>query len=332
MFEPSEGIIPVGESQEISISIFPLDASVFVSNAVCHVGMGVHAIVPNPIIRTELSAIGKYAYIQLSEPEVSFHEVVSGVKVSSKDVILRNESVVPAEFELVRLDKDRDEVFEVWPKYGIIPPKSEVQVSVSYNALAMGCFSLDRYAYITPAKHSTTLTCRGLSLPPKVSLTKDISNLTTSSDNGVTTIKSEASPDFSLNFNDIEIGGSNTRLIYLQNYSSRDVSFSIICDAGGIFKVSPVQGIIPAYFKAFPVTVVFAPPKPNNFYRRFFVLVGDALPLFYDCMGTGFIRSKGKIKEQRPAPIRFAHVQAYRNRLSQGMGDLSPDEIEEVYP
>ena len=48
-----------GKSQEIVVKIVPLDASVFVSVAVCHVGSGVHAIIPDPLITTKLSAIGK---------------------------------------------------------------------------------------------------------------------------------------------------------------------------------------------------------------------------------------------------------------------------------
>lgn len=48
-----------GKSQEIIVKIVPTDASVFVSVAVCRVGAGVHAIIPDPIITTKLSAIGK---------------------------------------------------------------------------------------------------------------------------------------------------------------------------------------------------------------------------------------------------------------------------------
>eukprot|EP01040_Poterioochromonas_malhamensis_P021834 gene21834-26426_t len=95
--------------------------------------------------------------------------------------------------------------------------------------------------------------------------------------------------------------------------------------------MSPKQGIIPPLTKSFAVTLLFQPSKPMNYYRRFFVLVEDALPLFYDCMGTGFIRAKGEVKEQRPAPIRHAHVQAYRNRNGQGMGALSPDQLDKLY-
>lgn len=33
-----------------------------------------------------------------------------------------------------------------------------------------------------------------------------------------------------------------------------------------------------------------------------------------DTMGTGYLSAKGEVQEQRPAPLRHAHVQAFRNR------------------
>ena len=323
----------------------------FVSIAACHVGTGVHAIIPDPIISTKLSAIGKYAYITLSDPEINFGEVISGIVPDRREVLLRNESVVPAEFELIRFDRDRDEVFNITPKSGVILPRSEIPITIQYSALAMGCYSLDRYAFRTPGNCNTTLTLKGMTMPPTVSLYKQpvvnykneeevvhdstlnplFNSLSGSNSLASTTNKKEGAPDFSLNFRDVEVGKVETRILYLRNDSHRDAAFSIIADENGTFKMHPKQGIIPALFKSFAVTIVFSPPKPNNYYRRFFVLVGDALPLFYDCLGTGYIRAKGEVKEQRPAPIRHAHIQAYRNRLVQKVGHLSPDELDYLY-
>lgn len=342
---PSEGIVPVGRHHDITLSIRPEDASVFVAQAVCRVGEGVHAIIPEPIIMTKLSAIGKFAYINLSDALVSFEEVVSGVKPERKEIALLNNSVVPAEFGLIRLDNDRDEVFVIEPKGGIIPPRSEVAVTIEYRALAMGCYSHDRYAFRTPGNCNTILNLRGMSMAPRVKLYKEVvpskeNAGSTSGPNGtmVSALSltgsiggEEGAPLFSFNFRDVEIGLVSTRIMYISNDSQRAVPFSVTADENGAFKMSPKQGVIPPLTKSFPVTLVFAPTKPMNYYRRFFVLVEDAMPLFYDCLGTGFIRAKGEIKEQRPAPIRHAHVQAYRNRNGQGAGGLSPDELDSLY-
>ncbi len=334
---PSQGVVPVGKSHEITLSIRPTDASVFVAQAICHVGRGVHAIIPQPIISTKLSAIGKFAYISLSDNVVSFDEVVSGMIPESKEIVLSNSSVVPAEFQLIRLDNDRDEVFDIHPKQGIIPPRSEVNVIINYRALAMGCYTHDRYAYRTPGNCNTVLTLKGTSMPPKITLYKEVvptkpkPQQTTNTADLSGSLREEGAPIFSLNFRDIELGKVETRLFFLQNDSPRDVPFYVLGDEHGIFKMTPKQGIIPALVKSYPVKVVFVPTKPINYYRRFFVLVGDALPLFYDCLGTGFIRAKGEVKEQRPAPLRHAHIQAYRNRSVQGYGGLNPDELDALY-
>lgn len=331
VFEPSEGTIHPGAFHEITVSLVPMDASVFVAKAICRVGEGVHAIIPNPVLTFKLSAIGKFTFLTLSEGFISFGEVVSGTSSDTKETVLQNTSLVPAEFELVRLDNDRDEVFDVTPKKGIIPPRSEVPVLIKYSALAMGCYTLDRYAYRTPSNCNIILTLQGLTMPPKVSLIKDVAPAASTTLTTGSSLSEEGSPLFSLNFRDIEIGKMESRIIFLSNESAREVTFSIMGDEHGIFKMLPKQGIIPPLIKSYAVKVIFIPVKPINYYRRFFVLVGDALPLFYDCLGTGFIRAKGEVKEQRPAPIRHAHVQAYRNRSVEGKGGCTPEELDELY-
>jgi hypothetical protein len=175
VLEPSEGIIHAKRSQVIRVSLYPLDASVYVAQVNCTVGEGVHAIIPNPVISTRLSAIGKFAFIVLSEDTIAFGEVLCGTapEKTTKEVLLRNDNVVPAEFNLIRNENDRDEVFEVYPKQGVIPPQSSITVTVRYNALAIGCYSLDRYTFRTPDSCCTTLTLTGVSMPSRITLYKD---------------------------------------------------------------------------------------------------------------------------------------------------------------
>ncbi len=106
----------------------------------------------HPSIYTCTSYSGKYAYIVLSEFEINYKEVLCGTPAlaTKKDVILRNNSVVPAEFTCIRHENDCEEVFEVYPRDGVIPPQSSVSIVVHYHALAMGTFSLDQYTFKTP--------------------------------------------------------------------------------------------------------------------------------------------------------------------------------------
>lgn len=326
---PSRGIIPVGHKQDIEISINPKDASVFASQALCHVGEGVHAIIPEPILGTRLSAIGKYTYIVISDDTVDFGEILTGTPTDTvrKEVLLRNQSVVPAEFQCTRVESDRDEVFFISPMSGVIPALSEITVTVQYSARASGCYSQDEYIFSTPGKCTTSLTCCGLSIAPKVVLHKDGTNF---NDVMSGVLDHKGTPHDSINFNDIEIGSLVTRIFYLKNSSDVSTSFYILGDPEGVFQMCPSKGEIPGGMEI-PVKMTFTPVKPINYYRRLYVLIHNALPILYDVMGTGYIRAKGEVKEQRPAPMRHAHVQAYRNRCMKGYDLLSPDELDVMY-
>jgi cilia- and flagella-associated protein 65 len=331
--EPSNGIIPGGETMDIRVSIIPTDASVVVAQAVCTVGEGVHALIDEPTLVTRLSAIGKYAYISLSESEVNFGEVLTGTHADAhiKEIVLRNTSVVPAEFSLVRHETDADSVFELYPKEGVIPPQSEQIVSIRYHALAFGSYSLDRFTYITPGDCRTSVAISGTCMPAKVTLQKEAAMTpgTVVVDGNV--VFPDGAPANSLNFRDVELGKAETRILQVRNRSDHDVYVNICTGSDGVFRVDPPRGVIKAEGPPFNIIVTFTPNHPINYYKRIWIMVGDSTPLFFDNMGSGYIRAKGDIKEQRPAPLRHAHVQAYRNRAVHGMGGLNPDELDEAY-
>lgn len=332
--EPSEGVIPAGEKALISVSVVPQEAVVMVSKAVCHIGEGVHAIIPEPVINTRLSAIGKYAYISVSDPALKWGEVLTGSSPASlrKEFVLRNTSVVPAEFSVIRHESDSDEVFDVQPREGVVQPQSEILVTATYSALGVGVYSMDRYTFITPGDCRSQIELSGTSVAAKVICFKDAS---ASADNKVapdgSIVFAEGAPGNSLNFRDVEIGHTETRILMMRNLSEKDVHFSICAGLDGTFKMSPRQGVIKAQGPPFPVVMSFSPHHPINYYRRIWVTVSDRMPLFYDAMGSGYIRAKGEVKEQRPFPLRHAHVQAYRNRVVADLGALNPDELDRAY-
>lgn len=335
VLEPLEGIIPIGRKVDVTVSVVPTEANVMVGQAVCRVGEGVHAIIPDPVITTRLSAIGKYAYISLSDPSLKWGEVLTGTSSfnTKKELVLRNTSVVPAEFRLIRHETDSDEVFDVQPREGVVPPQSEIIVTAMYSPLGVGVYSLDRYTFVTPGDCRTKLDLSGTSMPAKVEVFKEASlsgGGTTLNADGTVSF-SEASPGNSLNFRDVELGHSETRILMLKNNSNKDIHFSVVADIDGTFKMKPRQGVIKASGPPFALVMSFSPHKPINYYRRIWVTCSDRMPLFYDAMGSGYVRAKGEIKEQRPAPLRHAHVQAYRNRAVAGIGALSPDELDRLY-
>jgi cilia- and flagella-associated protein 65 len=194
---PSHGVIAVGSHQEITITIKPIDASVYVSQVTCYLGEGIHAINPEPIMTTRISAIAKYTFLILSEPKVEFGEVFSGSSspLLTKEIILRNPTVVPTEFQCLRLDNDCEEVFHITPRSGIVPTQGELAIQVTYTPLAFGTFSQDQYLFQTPSQSSTSavLTVSGISMPPKVLVEKEL-YLLLNMDPLVATVSSSAHP------------------------------------------------------------------------------------------------------------------------------------------
>ena len=63
----------------------------------------------------------------------------------------------------------------------------------------------------------------------------------------------DGSPANSINFRDLEIGKSETRVIYIKNESEKDTFFCILADSEGIFKITPKQGTIPALSAGYPI-------------------------------------------------------------------------------
>ena len=59
-------------------------------------------------------------------------------------------------------------------------------------------------------------------------------------------------------------------------------------------------------------------------FRRVFCLLENQQPLVLDAMGTAYVVPKGEVQEQRPAPLRHAHVQAFRNRCVRPALALAP--------
>ena len=335
LISPMNGVVGVGKSVEITVKLKPEGAHVFMVQAVCIVGEGVHAIIPEPKLITRFSAVAKFAYLSLSERTINFGEILSGSSPDERpqEVLLRNSSVVPAEFDCTRHDNDRDEVFEVYPRKGIVPARGEVTIKVKYSALASGCYSSDCYTFRTPGNSRTSLTCTGLSIPPVIQFRKQVAlnpSKAASLDANTLIEGPTGAPMNSINFGEVEVGLVTTRVFFLKNTSGRDTVFSIIADENGVFQMSPRQGTIPAGMEI-SVKLTFSPQLPINFCRRIWILLGEALPLFYDAYGNGFIRAKGEIKEQRPAPLRHAHIQSYRNRCVSGKGGMSPEQLDDLY-
>lgn len=319
---PTEGILAVGEAQAITVSLHPTQASVFVARASCAVGRGVNAIKPQPVLEMKLSAIGKFVHITLSEDRLDFGEVLAGSPVSeevTREVIVSNNSVVPATVEILRVEGDCEPVFSIHPRQILVPPQGEMPVHVVFNARAAGTYTAEHLEFVTPGGNRPRILLTGSATSPVVRVFKKEDPFA----------QGFGVPN-SVNFGSVSVGRTQTRALFIENTSESPLAYQFVMDDGGSFTLSKYQGILPAKLEV-PVKLLFQPDKPINYYRRLFLLVEHRMPLFVDLLGTAFVPARGEVKEQRPAPLRHAHLQASRNRVAAGLGQASPDELEELF-
>jgi hypothetical protein len=238
---------------------------------------------------------------------------------SRREIVVRNQSTVPAEYGVVRLESDRSPVFEVTPSGGVIPPQSEVGLKIRYNPCVSGTYTEENYEIRTPGGNTESLTFSARCTPPVVTISKKEDPFAAGF--GV--------PN-SINFRDAHVGKTISRVLLLRNDSALPAAYCFCAEKDGIFAFSQTRGVIPANFEA-SILLSFTPGHPQNFYKRVFCLVENAAPQFLDLLGSGYIDARGEVKEQRPAPIRHAHIQAFRNRVAAGLGKIGPGELEVMY-
>ena len=281
-FEPHKGTIPPRSSQEITISFTPQEAVVVVANTVLYVDDE-----PPRIIK--LSAIGKYPYINLSASRLDFEYLLIGKKVT-KDLIIKNLSQVPARFDIHKLEEDnfKDNSFSFDVRSGEIPPQASFLVKVIYEPHIAFFDSVVHFEVVCQGGNTIPFQCRGCATGFDVQLNPD-----------------------SINFGELLLGNTSTRLLTLQNNSDLPTSFQIFNDKKNVFSFSAASGTINAA-STFRIIITFNPKATLNYYERVFCLVANHQVLCVDLLGTCYDLLI------RPKPILQNHVNIFRRRVIEG--------------
>ncbi|EQC35106.1 hypothetical protein SDRG_07340 [Saprolegnia diclina VS20] len=312
---PSSGEIKAGQVLDVTARFAPRTASVYVVTALfaAHELGETHQHQETTL---KISGIGKFAYFATSETELDFGDMlVNGPSThkspTEREFVLRNRSLVRASFHIFPIETDHEPTFFFSPLKGTIPPESALPIRVKYTPLSPGTFTCDNFKIVTPGGHAAHIVCKGKAIGPLVSLWKKnrASNLVSG---------------HSVNFRDVRVGETATRVLYLRNEAAIPVRFHLVSAANGIFGVSKVAGEIPPLLEA-SVLLTFAPLSPGNYYRRLFCLLQNQATMFVDVLGTGYDA------EIRPSPFEQGHVDAYRLRCEHNLGHLSPDGLEALW-
>jgi hypothetical protein len=319
--EPSEAQLEEGETCYVTASLVPENASVFVSNAICHItetGSGGDQEYETSM---KLSGIGKFAHIVISEDVLDYGEVLVGSQGTDKlpivkEFTLTNKALVRATFQLRPLEPDHEDhgsPFAFSVDSGCLEPDETIHIKVKYTPMTAGSFTCDTFEYITPGSNSVQITCKGTAMGPNVVIKKNEAILGTSK-----------TSDTSIQFGDVPCGQTVQRVIFLINDSEQPAHYHFMAEEHGTFTFDHVQGVVPPKLRV-PVNIYFSPDDPTNVYRRITCLILHQQALFINVLGTGYAPGT------RPCPLLQSHVDAYRVRAAKGMGHLGPTQLEKLF-
>lgn len=315
---PSRGVVAPGRSATITASFSPVDASVVDATAVATIT----GEQDRQVLRLNITGTGKYPYIVADNPVADFEDVLIGAS-DERDILrvvtLSNHSDVGASFVVRPVENDREPQFTLTPVEGMVPPGGAVPIRVRYHPASDGMFTCDHFDVVTPGGNTVRITATGTAHGPSVLLFRKEAPARKNADG--TIAKKRQSPPNSINFGDVEVGKTVTRVLFLQNMSASPGSFHFQVEDKGVFAFDKIQGVVPPLLQSH-VIVSFTPKIASNFYRRVFCLVRGQMPLFLDMLGTGY---DGK---RRPAPMLQRHVDAFRNRPSETKL-MGPPELDE---
>lgn len=88
-----------------------------------------------------MSAIGKYPFLTINHEKFDFENLLVG-KIMSKDVIIKNNSLVPAKISVEKVSDDgKDVAFTIDCYEGLVPPNTSFKITVKYVPSVVGLAS-----------------------------------------------------------------------------------------------------------------------------------------------------------------------------------------------
>jgi hypothetical protein len=117
-----------------------------------------------------MSAVGKYPFITVSSEKIDFETLLVG-KISSKEILLKNSSLVPAEFSVEKISDDgKDIAFSIDYYHGIVPPNSTFKITVKYIPSIVDVISCAQYKILIVGGNELRFACVGHAVGFKTSL------------------------------------------------------------------------------------------------------------------------------------------------------------------
>ena len=118
----------------------------------------------------KMSAVGKYPFLTISSEKFDFETLLVG-KTSQKQILLKNESLVPANFLIQKSEHSSpDSSFSLDHYSGTVPPNSSFIITVKYVPGIVGVTSCSNYQVTVLGGNSHEFTLKGYAEGYDVSL------------------------------------------------------------------------------------------------------------------------------------------------------------------
>lgn len=210
----------------------------------------------------KMSAIGKYPFLMINHERFDFETLLVG-KTASKDVILKNNSLVPAHFTVEKISDDgKDVSFSIDCYSGVVPPGASFKITVKYVPSVVGLTSCTQYRVKTVGGNDLQFLCIGNAEGFNVSLS----------------VKS-------MHFGEVQLGSNTNRLLNIINDSDLPTTFQFFTDDKNVYSFSKIEGTVNAKSQT-RVIITFTPQATTNYYERVFCAVRNHAVLFVDLLGT----------------------------------------------
>lgn len=171
----------------------------------------------------KLSAIGKYPFLTINHEKFDFETLLVG-KITQKDVILKNNSLVPANFAVEKVNDDgKDVSFSIDVYEGTIPPGCSFKITVKYVPSIVGITTCTQYRIKTVGGNDLNFSCVGHAEGFNVSLS----------------VKS-------IHFGEVSLGQNTNRLLNINNDSELPTTFQFFTDNKNVFSFSKIEGTVNA--------------------------------------------------------------------------------------
>eukprot|EP00833_Pecoramyces_ruminatium_P004966 jgi/Orpsp1_1/1178998/evm.model.c7180000067523.1 len=297
---PEKGKIEPKKSITVEVFFQPYEASVFNANVICVYGDDSNLNSTTLQKCLKIDGIGKFSYISIEDniKDFDFGDVYIGDEIEYPFNIVNYSNVI-SNFKITAENKKTKPIFKFMYLSGSIPPGGVFKNKIIYTPNCPNLQSIEYFNIETVSGNNINIKCSGKGIGPTVSLSTNI-----------------------INFNAVEEGLKNTKIIYLRNTSKTSAFFNFQIEEGAVFQFDKVSGIVNPESELL-LTVTFQPFKTINYYRRVYCLVENADTLYIDILATCFN------EKRRPVTLLAQHLEAYKKRIENGLFFLSPENLDE---